>query len=212
MPLYAYVVILGGTAMWFTPFLLTRFNFKGAQTVDRRARWGIFLEFVAFTLLWQGSFWSRSPEDWQVAISALFMVLANLLSWSGARALGEQLRVDAAVGADHELIRSGPYRIVRHPIYASMLCLLFGIGVITVPLWLMKVALVLCINGTEIRVRVEDGLLASRFGEDFSKYPGARRRATSRSSGESLRLIDLESPDVLVAQIGKPYRPVADAN
>jgi protein-S-isoprenylcysteine O-methyltransferase Ste14 len=176
MPLYAYAVILGGTGLWFTPFLITRFNFKAPQTVDRRARWGIFLEFVAFTLLWQGPFWARAPQPWQVAISGVFMVLANLLSWSGARALGKQLRVDAAVGADHELIRSGPYRIVRHPIYTSMLCLLFGIGVITVPLWLMMLALVLFLGGTEIRVRVEDGLLAARFGEDFRKYQSTTPR------------------------------------
>ncbi len=176
MPLYAYVLILGGTALWFTPFLVNRFNFKAPQTVDRRARWGIFLEFVAFTLLWQGPFWMRSPEAWQVAISVLFLGLANLLSWSGARALGKQLRLDAALGTDHQLIRSGPYRVVRHPIYTSMLCLLFGIGVITTPPWLMLLSLLLFVIGTEIRVRAEDGLLASRFGEDFRNF----QRTTSR--------------------------------
>lgn len=176
MPPYAYVVILAGTGLWFTPFLITRFNFKTPQKVDRRARWGIFLEFIAFMLLWQGPFWTRTPQAWQVAISAVLLLLANLLSWSGTRALGKQLRVDAAVGTDHELIRSGPYRIVRHPIYASMLCVLFGIGTITVPLWQMTISLVFFLIGTEIRVRLEDGLLAARFGGDFEKYRSATPR------------------------------------
>jgi protein-S-isoprenylcysteine O-methyltransferase Ste14 len=170
MPLYAYLVISGATALWFTPFLITRFNFKAPRTVDRRARWGIFLEFVAFTLLWQGPFWMRAPQPWQVAISVLFLGLANLLSWSAVHTLGKQLRLDAALGADHELIRSGAYRVVRHPIYTSMLCLLFGIGVMTAPLWLMTISLALYLIGTEIRVRVEDSLLEAHFGEEFRKY------------------------------------------
>jgi protein-S-isoprenylcysteine O-methyltransferase Ste14 len=170
MPPYAYVIVLGGTALWFTPFLITRFNLKAPRTVDRRARLGIFLEFVAFTLLWQGPFWTRSPQPWEVATSILFLVLANLLSWSAVHTLGKQLRLDAALDADHELIRSGAYSVVRHPIYTSMLCLLFGIGVITAPLWLMAVALVLYLAGTEIRVRLEDSLLEAHFGEDFRKY------------------------------------------
>ncbi len=125
MPAYAYVVILAGTVLWFSPFV-ARFNFKAPQTIDRRARWGMLLELVAYSLLWQGSFWTRLPETWQMAISVIFLALANLLSWSGTRALGRQLRLDAAVGSEHELIRSGPYRLVRHPIYTSMLCVILG--------------------------------------------------------------------------------------
>ncbi len=176
MPAYAYVVILVGTVLWFTPFVLTRFNFKTPQTVDRRARWGILLQFVAFSLVWQGSFWTRSPHAWQLAISFLLIGLANLLSWSGARALGRELRLDAAVGAEHELIRSGPYRIVRHPIYTSMLCLILGTGLLLAPPLMLLVSLLLFVIGTEIRVRIEDGLLASRFGENFQNY----RRTTPR--------------------------------
>ena len=70
----------------------------------------------------------------------------------------------------HELITAGPYRIVRHPIYASMLCLLLGTGFLITPWPLFGVALAMFLVGTEIRVRVEDSLLASRFGETFREY------------------------------------------
>jgi protein-S-isoprenylcysteine O-methyltransferase Ste14 len=170
MPAYAYAVILAGTVLWFTPFVLNRFNFKAPQTVDRRARWGMLLELIAYSLLWQGSFWTRSPRVWQVTMSVLFLGVANLLSWSGARALGRELRLDAAVGKDHELIRSGPYRVVRHPIYASMLCVILGTGLLTAQIWMLLLSIVLFVIGTEIRVRVEDGLLASRFGLEFRDY------------------------------------------
>src|SRR2546430_11040683 len=50
---------------------------------------------VAYSLLWQGHFWERFPRPWQVALSIVFFVLASLLSWTGARALGRQWRIDA---------------------------------------------------------------------------------------------------------------------
>ncbi len=47
---------------------------RGSFTVDRRARWGIGLELLAYTLLWQGPFWNRSLARWQVALSILFFL------------------------------------------------------------------------------------------------------------------------------------------
>jgi protein-S-isoprenylcysteine O-methyltransferase Ste14 len=84
--------------------------------------------------------------------------------------LGRQWRLDAGLNVDHELVRSGPYEIVRHPIYLSMIAVMLGTGLaISRPAWLAA-ALVLEIAGTEIRVRVEDALLASRFGAKFAEY------------------------------------------
>ena len=65
---------------------------------------------------------------------------------------------------------SGPYRVVRHPIYTSMLCLLFGTGLLVTPLALLAVSVLVFIVGTEIRVRIEDRLLASRFNDKFLDY------------------------------------------
>lgn len=170
MPAYAYWILGAGTILWCAPFPLARRNGGSLLQLDKRARWGLALEFVAYTLLWQGSFWLRSPPSWCVAASILFFVLAAALSWTGALALGKQLRVDAAIGRDHELVKTGPYRIVRHPIYTSMLCLVVGTGLLLAPLWMLTIALALFVAGTQIRVTVEDGLLASRFGAPFVDY------------------------------------------
>ncbi len=170
MPTYAYVILVLGWLIWLTPFLRAKQSEKPAKQVDRRARWGILLVAVAYTLLWQGRFWERSPRPRQVMLSIVFFVLASLLSWTGARALGRQWRIDAGLSADHELITSGPYRFVRHPIYTSLLCVLLGTGVLITPWWLLLPSLLLFIIGTEIRVRIEDHLLASQFGERFAEY------------------------------------------
>jgi len=177
MPLYVYAVIVAGTALWFSPFVVvSKFNFQAVARIDRRARWGILLQMLGYTLLWQGAFWTRQPEAWRVTLLVLFLALANGLSWTGTRALGRQLRLDAAVGADHELIRRGPYRFVRHPIYTSMLCVILGTGLITAPYPLLVASILVYLAGTEIRVRIEDGLLAASFGAAFLEYRKSTRR------------------------------------
>jgi protein-S-isoprenylcysteine O-methyltransferase Ste14 len=67
-------------------------------------------------------------------------------------------------------VQSGAYRYVRHPIYASMLCMLLGTGFLIAPMWALLIALIFFLIGLEIRVRIEDALLASRFGETFRDY------------------------------------------
>src|SRR5260370_23090845 len=116
MPAYGYVILVAGCLFWLTPFLRARQSEKPARQVDRRARWGILLVGVAYTLLWQGHFWERSPLPWQAALSIGFFVLAHLLSSTGARALGRQRRIDSRLSADPELITSGPFRLFRHPL------------------------------------------------------------------------------------------------
>ena len=51
-----------------------------------------------------------------------------------------------------------------------MLCLLLGTGFMIANWQLFVVSGILFIAGTEIRVRIEDNLLASRFGEVFREY------------------------------------------
>jgi len=165
-----YILLAAGWLVWFVPFPLTGWNSKTPARRDNRARWGLVLEVIAYSLLWQGEFWTRSPAPWRIACSVLFLALASLLSWTATRALGRHLRFDAALSPDHELIRTGPYRILRHPIYTSMFCLLLGTGFMITSLPLLLAAILLFVCGTEIRVRVEDGLLASRFGDQFREY------------------------------------------
>jgi protein-S-isoprenylcysteine O-methyltransferase Ste14 len=170
MPASAYTLLAAGWVVWLMPFFLVKRNSAKPEKRDRRARWGIVLEGLAYSLLWQSKFWARPPENWRMALSVFFFISAGLLSWTGVRALGRQWRVDAGLNADHELVQSGIYRVVRHPIYTSMLCLLLGTGFMITPLPMLLLSLLLFMIGTEIRVRIEDGLLAARFGDQFRKF------------------------------------------
>jgi protein-S-isoprenylcysteine O-methyltransferase Ste14 len=99
--------------------------------------------------------------------------VGTVLAWTAVKHLGKQFRFRAGLYVDHELVRTGPYAIVRHPIYASILAILLSTLLLLTPWVWIAVSLALFVAGTEIRVHVEDNLLASRFGKDFEDY---RRR------------------------------------
>jgi protein-S-isoprenylcysteine O-methyltransferase Ste14 len=166
----AYAILAAGWLVWMAPFVLFQRSAESAKEIDRRARWGMLLVAIAYSMLWQSKFWERSLDGWRIALSVLFFLLAALLSWTAKRALGRQWRIDAGLNPDHELVISGPYRVIRHPIYTSMLCVLLGTGVIVTPWWLLSLALLVFLAGTEIRVQIEDRLLSSHFGNRFREY------------------------------------------
>src|ERR1043166_9596530 len=157
--------------VWGVPFFRNRGRTPKAAVVDRRARWGIAVEGGGFALVWMNPYRQRPANPLSVAIGMAFVVVAWAFWFAAVSALGKQWRIEAGLNADHELVRSGAYRIVRHPIYLSLLCMLVGsAAIVTTPLWELAAAIVFFLIGTEIRVRVEDNLLASRFGETFRAY------------------------------------------
>lgn len=165
--------MLAAWTLWILPFRLFRpKDREKAVEVRPAARWGIGLVAVAFffVFLHRPQEWSAPLAPWRCAAGLVFAGLGITLAWGSVRALGRQWRIDAGLNAEHELVQSGPYRVVRHPIYASMLCMfLTAIAWIgTLPLW--PIALTLFLVGTEIRVRVEDSLLRGRFGPRFSEW------------------------------------------
>ena len=69
----------------------------------------------------------------------------------------------------HELVRSGPYRFVRHPIYSGLLIMFVGtaLHVARLHCWLAVPVVVL---GFLIKLRQEEALLLRHFPEAYPAY------------------------------------------
>lgn len=99
-----------------------------------------------------------------VVIVSLWIMTASL------RALGKQWSLQARVLENHKLVREGPYRFVRHPIYTGMLGMIVA-GGLAWSHWIgFLIALVLFAIGTAIRVRSEERLLREQFGSALDDY------------------------------------------
>jgi protein-S-isoprenylcysteine O-methyltransferase Ste14 len=158
---------------WSLAFVKPRKQAAGQKKVVRapKSKLGILLVTISFALT--GAY--VRPADFQKSAPELIasMILAPLstaLAWAATRHLGKQWRYEAALSEDHELIQTGPYRWLRHPIYTSMLLLLLAAGLAWTWWPMLVAALIFFLVGTEIRIRAEDRLLAGRFQESFSAY------------------------------------------
>jgi protein-S-isoprenylcysteine O-methyltransferase Ste14 len=105
-----------------------------------------------------------------------------LLVWASVL-LGRLMTHEAAVREDHAVIESGPYRFVRHPVYAGYLALLLGSGVasLNVCLWLLWPVSLL---GIVIQAASEEQLLRERFGQDYERYVRRTGRLVPRFWGQ----------------------------
>ncbi len=98
-----------------------------------------------------------------VAISGiLFVGWARIVlggNWSGST---------LAIKENHELITSGPYSIVRHPMYTGTLFILLGIA-FTVGNIQSFLAVIMCLIAYLIRIYIEEKILRQKFPE-YTSY------------------------------------------
>jgi len=174
----AYAVLIVCWITWCLAFVKPQKTAAGSKKVMRApwSRWGIFFVFLGFAGVWA----FVQPEGFEKPAASLMasMVVGPpsvALAWAATRHLGRHWRFEAALSQDHELIRSGPYRWLRHPIYASMFGMLLQTGLVKAWWPLFLAGVVFYLIGTEIRVRAEDRLLAARFGTEFERYKRATR-------------------------------------
>lgn len=105
------------------------------------------------------------------AVVAFVIILASLyLTYAAVRTLGKQWSLTARLMQGHELVISGPYRLVRHPIYTGMFGMLLGTA-IAISQWpALVLGSAVFLFGTVIRIRAEEQLLITTFGDDYRNY------------------------------------------
>lgn len=84
--------------------------------------------------------------------------------------LGRQYSLAPRVQSDHVLVMSGPYALVRHPIYLGALLALFGLSIALESLVGLLAWLFVSIPGHVWRAWEEEKLLANHFNSLFADY------------------------------------------
>jgi protein-S-isoprenylcysteine O-methyltransferase Ste14 len=98
------------------------------------------------------------------------IVLAGFAFTVWARiTLGRNWSGDVAFKQDHELIESGPYSLVRHPIYTGLILMALGTAINYGQAIGFVLFVVLCI-GAWLKFRQEEQLMIKHFPEDYAEY------------------------------------------
>jgi protein-S-isoprenylcysteine O-methyltransferase Ste14 len=129
---------------------------------------GLVLGFV-LPRLRPFKFTNRPTAGPLLGLSGIAACLAGmgLLVWA-RQTLGKNWSQTVSPKQDHELIRNGPYRWLRHPMYAGgLLASIASAGVVGGPFVFLTVIL-----GPLFvwRVRAEDRLMENQFPEEYPAY------------------------------------------
>ena len=124
-----------------------------------------------------------SPDPRFGRLNQRFLPLSPLLDLAGilltaagvafaiwARAhLGKYWSAQITIRQEHRLIRTGPYRFIRHPIYTGMLLALLG-AVFAVGEYRAILGFSIILLGFFKKARKEELFLQTQFGGDFDEH------------------------------------------
>jgi len=94
---------------------------------------------------------------------------ALLLAIQARRHLGRNWSGRITIKVGHELVTSGPYRIIRHPIYTGILGLYAGTAIV-IGEWHAAVGLAVAVVTYWRKMRLEEANLAGAFGPAWTDY------------------------------------------
>jgi len=141
-----------------------------------------FYRFFAFEcilalILLNADRWFRNPFSPAQVASWLLLTGSAVLALHGARLLvkvGKPTRTDRreeeiGIEATTTLVIAGAYRYIRHPLYASLLCL--GWGAFFKHLTLLGFLLVIALSAfLTITAKVEEAENLRKFGDSYTAY------------------------------------------
>ena len=103
------------------------------------------------------------------AVVVILMITGLMIAIIARRTLAENWSAAVAVKKDHELITTGPYHYVRHPIYTGTLLMVLG-----TTLWLGTlsacIGFLIIVLTTWLKLKQEEALLAEHFPDEYSSY------------------------------------------
>ncbi len=169
------VILIGWVAFWIY-WIAAAGGVKEGRTPW--ARWaGIRVAIILIILLLLRSRvlghsdLTRSP--WQQGVGlALFLSGLALAVWARVY-LGRNWGMPMTEKADPELVTTGPYRRVRHPIYSGIMLATIGTAVAVSLYWL--VAVVLLGVYFVFSAFVEERFMAGRFPDSYPQYKRSTR-------------------------------------
>ncbi len=107
-----------------------------------------------------------------IATGLTVQAMGILLAVWARRHLGRNWSGEITIKVGHKLVRTGPYRVVRHPIYTAVLGMYAGSTVASGELHAL-LGLALAVLAYVRKLRREEAVLTEFSGEEYSDYCAA---------------------------------------
>jgi len=169
------------TALWIiflAYWLISALRLKAVKTQESagsRIVYQVPLLAAWILLFTRSSLWGALgrrffPQSTTVAIIGLILTALGMAFAFWARyTLGQNWSSKVTIKVEHELIRSGPYAYVRHPIYTGILLALIGTA-LAMAEWRAVIAVMLAWFSFYTKARIEESMLSQEFGAAFAEH------------------------------------------
>ncbi len=188
-------LVVTATALGITTYFRRRARLAG-DVIERRREGGVVLAGRAAVglPLWLGVVAYVVNPGW-LGWSALS--LPSSLRWMGAavatlalpgvfwtlRALGTNVSETVLTKSTQKLVKSGPYRWVRHPLYAVGIALFIGVGLMSDSGFILAFAILALVLIRLVVIPLEERELMTRFGDEYRIYMRGTGRLLPRVKG-----------------------------
>lgn len=98
------------------------------------------------------------------------VLLGIAFSMWAALTLGRHFDMEVELHAGHEVVRAGPYGLVRHPVYSGLALHLLGATLATGNLLLLAGTLLAALPALYARASIEERLLREHLGAAYDDY------------------------------------------
>jgi protein-S-isoprenylcysteine O-methyltransferase len=160
--------------LWLLPAIL------GKRILQRQSPGSRILQLVmlvaAYVLFanqdWGWNLLNRRlvPAGMRATAVGYGLLAAGMLFALWARVfLGRNWSSNVTLKQDHTLVRSGPYRIVRHPIYTGLLVALLGTAIALGPLRCFLCVVIAAI-AWKFKSITEEAFMVQQFGDQYRQY------------------------------------------
>jgi protein-S-isoprenylcysteine O-methyltransferase Ste14 len=165
-----FIFAIGWAAFW-AYWLLAAFSMKrGRVPWGRELRIRALIVVFAIILLRLGAFRGHalSSDPWRAGLGLVFFAAGlGFAVWARLH-IGHNWGTPMTLKNEPELVTSGPYRLVRHPIYSGVI--LAGLGTAVALSWAWLIAVVLGGAYFVYAATVEERNMAERFPEAYPRY------------------------------------------
>jgi protein-S-isoprenylcysteine O-methyltransferase Ste14 len=167
--------------LWLAWALYWLISAAGIKAPVRResalSRWGHFgpLILAGWLLGTRRQLWPPLSVQFMPRTETSYWIAAALTAggllfavWARVH-LGGNWSGSVTIKQDHQLIRTGPYRLVRHPIYTGLLLAFAGTALIVAE-WRGVLALAIVFAALWRKLRLEERWMREQFGEAYVDY------------------------------------------
>ena len=167
-----WLVFVGGFASFFIRIgraeRRSRKTAKKTET-NRLSNLNTVGALLAFIAVWPGYARIWPLPHWLFYPGITLMVLGMAISQWAVVVLGSFYAGTVRIMADQKVVDTGPYRLIRHTVYAGLILVALGLG-LALQSWAAVILVLVGVSTFGPRIFFEEKFLRAELGEQYVEY------------------------------------------